>query len=461
MASRRPAATECPPDCTRDSAPARDSRTSCLKISRSSSFASRSISAMRSCSTPALAAVDLPRSTRYAATSSVPRMLEAKGESENPPVVAPMVWSNSTKSRFAVPMRCMARHHSGTSGISSMGTACRSMRCSAYRISAVAMSCVSISVAPTAVTSVGMDLASLGMSETRSVGTHASASGLSGVSCSRLSSSVSATTFSISSGERPARYAAMRAFSSSSCALAMALSGLSSIVTWCVLSMSSFLMSGRNTSSSAMRFLSCASGSSKRRGITGSPSYSHALSERSISDKPRGNRPVLFSRMENSMVFTDESMAACVNPSFAIDAMVFSMSFSTLGMSSFATPLSPIANVGWRSSSSRPQPTMASPSPDSSSAMRSGAAGEPISRLSRNPTASAVSWSNGPSFKSQFTCTKDFCCSSPSPATYDATTRLGSAKNGCVATEESTSSRSNSLRNESRSSRRSSTSSSP
>jgi hypothetical protein len=27
-----------------------------------------------------------------------------------------------------VPMRCMARHHSGTSGISSMGTACRSCR---------------------------------------------------------------------------------------------------------------------------------------------------------------------------------------------------------------------------------------------------------------------------------------------------------------------------------------------
>mmetsp|Transcript_19744 Transcript_19744/g.48914 ORF Transcript_19744/g.48914 Transcript_19744/m.48914 type:complete len:233 (+) Transcript_19744:3942-4640(+) len=131
MASSRPAATECPPPCTRDSMPERDSSTSCLNTSRSSSLDSSIISAIRSCISPAWSAVDLPRSTRYAATSVSPRMDEVKGEREKPPVVAPMVWSKSTKLRLEVPMRCMARHHSGTKGIRSMGTECRSMRCSA------------------------------------------------------------------------------------------------------------------------------------------------------------------------------------------------------------------------------------------------------------------------------------------------------------------------------------------
>ena len=82
-----------------------------------------------------------------------------------------------------------------------------------------------------------------------------------------------------------------------------------------------------------MRSLSWARGSSKRRGITGSPSYSQLESERSIRERPRGKRPVLFSRMANSMVFTEESIAACVKPSSAIFAMVSSTNFSTLGIS--------------------------------------------------------------------------------------------------------------------------------
>ena len=134
------------------------------------------------------------------------------------------------------------------------------------------MSCVSTSVSPMAPTSVGMFFASLGMSEMASVGTHASASGVSGVSWRRFSSSVSATTFSSSSGESPSRYFAILAFSASSCALAICLSGLSSIVTWCLFSIRSFLMRGVKTSSFAILSLSCASGSSKRSGITGSPS---------------------------------------------------------------------------------------------------------------------------------------------------------------------------------------------
>ena len=72
-------------------------------------------------------------------------------------------------------------------------------------MSLVKISWVSMVVAPTVDTSVGMDLASLGISVMSSAGMHASASGESGVSWSLLSSSVSATTFSISSGERPAR----------------------------------------------------------------------------------------------------------------------------------------------------------------------------------------------------------------------------------------------------------------
>ena len=126
------------------------------------------------------------------------------------------------------------------------------------------------------------------------------------------------------------------------------------MVTLWVLSMSIFLMSGVKTSSLAILALSLAKGSSNLRISTGSPSYNHAESERSMRERPRGKRPVLFSRMANSMELTDESMAAWVNPSSAILAIVSVMSDSTLGMSSLATPLRPIANVGCLSSSSRP-----------------------------------------------------------------------------------------------------------
>mmetsp|Transcript_14151 Transcript_14151/g.34024 ORF Transcript_14151/g.34024 Transcript_14151/m.34024 type:complete len:263 (+) Transcript_14151:1115-1903(+) len=262
MAPRRPAATECPPLCTPLSAPLRDSSTSCLNTSRSSSLASSIISAISSCSCPACPAVLLPRSTRYAATSSDPRMLDAKGDSPKPPVVAPMLWSKSTKLFLAVPMRCMARHHSGTSGISSIGTACRSRRCSAYRMSLVNRSCVSSVVAPRLDRSDGMVFTARGMSAMARVGTHASISGESGVSCRRLSSSVSSTTFSTCAAESDARNAEMRAFSSSSSFLPSALSGCSSTMTRCWLSSSRRLSSGRNTSSVAMRCLRCASGCS-------------------------------------------------------------------------------------------------------------------------------------------------------------------------------------------------------
>mmetsp|Transcript_5534 Transcript_5534/g.20010 ORF Transcript_5534/g.20010 Transcript_5534/m.20010 type:complete len:448 (+) Transcript_5534:739-2082(+) len=345
-ASRRPAATECPPAWTLDSIPVRDSFTSCLKTSLSVSFASRSISVMRSCIIPDCADVHLPRSMRYAATSSLPRMDDVKGERENPPVCAPMVWSNSTKSRLFVPMRCIARHHSGTSGMRSMGTAWRSMRCSAYRMSFVNRSCVSTVVSPMDDVSLGIALDVFGMSPISSVGTHAVASGESGVSCNVFSSSVSATTLSMSSGDRPARYSAIRVFSSASCFDASVASGFNSTVTLCALSINSFFSSGLKTSPAAIFALRSASGPSNRSGWNGSFSYSHALRDRSMSDRPRGNRPVLFSRMLNSIVFTEESIASRVNPSSAIFAIVASINASTLGTSSFATPLRPIANVG-------------------------------------------------------------------------------------------------------------------
>ena len=126
------------------------------------------------------------------------------------------------------------------------------------------------------------------------------------------------------------------------------------MVTLWVLSMSIFLMSGVKTSSLAILALSLAKGSSNLRISTGSPLYNHAESERSMRERPRGKLPVLFSRMANSMELTDESMAAWVNPSSAILAIVSVMSDSTLGMSSLATPLRPIAKVGCLSSSSRP-----------------------------------------------------------------------------------------------------------
>ena len=87
-----------------------------------------------------------------------------------------------------------------------MGAARRTMRCSAYRISEVAISCVRSFVGPMVETSVGMLFASLAISDTKSVGTQERASGESGVSCSFFSSKVSATTFSISAGDKPARY---------------------------------------------------------------------------------------------------------------------------------------------------------------------------------------------------------------------------------------------------------------
>jgi hypothetical protein len=87
-----------------------------------------------------------------------------------------------------------------------LGAARRTMRCSAYRISEVAISCVRSFVGPMVETSVGMLFASLAISDTKSVGTQERASGESGVSCSFFSSKVSATTFSISAGDKPARY---------------------------------------------------------------------------------------------------------------------------------------------------------------------------------------------------------------------------------------------------------------
>ena len=88
----------------------------------------------------------------------------------------------------------------------------------------------------------------------------------------------------------------------------------------------------------------------------------------------------MFSRSENSVVLTAASTAGCSNPTSARRASSPRMSASTFSASPGATPLSPTEKTGCLSSSWSPPPISASPSPESLSALRSGAAAVPRSR---------------------------------------------------------------------------------
>ena len=63
--------------------------------------------------------------------------------------------------------------------------------------------------------------------------------------------------------------------------------------------------------------------------------------DRNISAMPRGNEPVLFSRIWNSKVLIAASMACGSMPSLASLASVARISASTLSASAASMPLSP------------------------------------------------------------------------------------------------------------------------
>mmetsp|Transcript_6913 Transcript_6913/g.24419 ORF Transcript_6913/g.24419 Transcript_6913/m.24419 type:complete len:386 (-) Transcript_6913:850-2007(-) len=382
-----------------------------------------------------------------------------------PPVVLPMRWLSWTKSSLLVPMDVRASQKRGTSGRSLAGTRRMSNSASAYRMSLVKRSWRSTVAPCSSDTSLGTVGASFGMSPRASAGMHLSASGSSGVSCASLSAAVASTSASSSAGDISPRFLSSLAFSAASVCSPRDASGASSRVTLCVFSTRCCLSSGRKTSSpAAMRSFSLPRGASYLRGWKGSMSYSHVDMERSISDSPLGKRPVLFSRRANSMVFMDDATSSSVSPSSAIFRISRSTSASTSATLSGATPLRPMLKVGCLSSSSRPPPMSDSPSPDSSSALRSGLAGVPSMAWFRNPHARDVSRSKGCSASTQFRDTKCLGADAASSglATYLFTTRLGSPHIFCVSTLESlTSLASNSLRNASATLRRSSMGSSP
>mmetsp|Transcript_37170 Transcript_37170/g.116988 ORF Transcript_37170/g.116988 Transcript_37170/m.116988 type:complete len:266 (-) Transcript_37170:1576-2373(-) len=262
----------------------------------------------------------------------------------------------------------------------------------------------------------GMLLASRGMSARSSAGMHLRASGSSGVSCFSLSARVFSTRASTAASSIEARFAVILACSSASMAWERLWSGVSSTVTRWGLLRRYFLMRGPNTSSpDARRALNDSRGSVKRMGWKGSRSYSQLLIERSMRLRPRGKRPVLFSRRENSIELTLASMAAASKPVSARSSSVLTMSASSLGTSSLVTPFMPTANVGCRSSSSSPEPVRDSPRPLSVRALRKGEAWVPSMRWSRKEKASSVSRSKASSSRSQLTVKKFF--SSPSAAT--------------------------------------------
>mmetsp|Transcript_14849 Transcript_14849/g.46250 ORF Transcript_14849/g.46250 Transcript_14849/m.46250 type:complete len:242 (-) Transcript_14849:692-1417(-) len=180
---------------------------------------------------------------------------------------------------------------------------------------------------------------------------------------------------------------------------------------------------------------------------------------------PRGNEPVLFSRSANSMVLSADSIADSPKPSFAMRSSASITSASTLGTSASATPFRPIEKVGWRSSSDRPPPMTDSPRPDSSSALRSGAADVPSSSWSRISHTSASSVGMRSSDSTQLVQSMCWFLGVPSPASSETVKvrvwRRGSSNKGCVAMLESISRRSNWDKYSSSRRRRSCTGSSP
>ena len=93
--------------------------------------------------------------------------------------------------------------------------------------------------------------------------------------------------------------------------------------------------------------------------------------------------PVLFSRSENSKVFMVAATRLGSKPCSAWCASTSSTTCCTdcIASSSSATPFIPIMKNGWSRSSSSPPPMTCEPRLLSSRALRSGAAGVPISAL--------------------------------------------------------------------------------
>mmetsp|Transcript_17025 Transcript_17025/g.28715 ORF Transcript_17025/g.28715 Transcript_17025/m.28715 type:complete len:326 (+) Transcript_17025:1540-2517(+) len=311
-------------------------------------------------------------------------------------------------------------------------------------------------------TAQGMGRQVRGMSARAREGTHFSASASSGVSCFSFSDLVLSMRALTSSSFSDFLKDVSLSFSLCSIFLPRVASGCSSMVTRCGFLMSSSSIRGPNTSSLAMRSLKAASASVYFIGSKASPSYSHELMERSMRERPRGKRPVLFSRRLNSMVFTAASMASLSNPSLASVFSVDITSASTAATSSAFTPLRPMLNVGCRSSSSNPPPTSASPRPLSSSALRSGDADVPSIKKFKKLNPNSVCRSKRSSDRSQFTARKVLGSSSDvSDEAYFSTTYLGAVNSFCLPISELGSTFSKSLRYASRMRRRSDGSSSP
>ncbi len=155
---------------------------------------------------------------------------------------------------------------------------------------------------------------------------------------------------------------------------------------------------------------------------------------RSISDRPRGKRPVLFSRRSNSTLLSAASTSAAEGPSAAMRVSTPDMIPMAAGASAGSQPLSPQEKYICRSSSSRPVPARSSPRPDSSRARRRGEVGRPVSTCSSISKLSAASWSTAWG-SSQFTVNMPWASG---PAAKRSVRSRGAAKGACSPISEST-----------------------
>ncbi len=351
----------------------------------------------RSC---ALSQVALPRrKSRLPASVAAGRSLTGvrKTSRERPPVLRAMRRVRDTKSSRAVPVSRSALPKSGTRGRSSSGTPEMSRPRSRYRMPLVCRSWKKSRESLRGDASVGIRLLSRGRSSGPSLGMVARASGVSGVSWMTRSRACSEATRERPSGPIPLARAASCAASSASSRAARPGSGSSTRVTRCGLSRNMVSIARSKTRSPrARRSLIAPSGASKQTRSRGSPSCSHVVRDRSMSESPRGKAPVLFSRRENSRELTAASTASAGAPASARVRRVDRMISSTRGALAGSMPLSPVEKAICLSSVSSPPPARSSPSPESIRACARAGRHADYEVLEQSPGTSAVSRVAGP-----------------------------------------------------------------
>jgi hypothetical protein len=207
------------------------------------------------------------------------------------------------------------------------------------------------------------------------MGIVASASGESGVSWRRLSSSVSAATACSSSLLILARASSSRACSfillAAFAQLGIRLQQDGDPVR-ILQQVGLYQVSQNSVRRAPTRSLMLCSGCSNIKRRQRVASYNQEFNERSINANPRGNCPVLFSRSMNSTVLIEAPLypgryrCQPILPVYSLPTLQLYLHFL------LQYRADPVEKNIWRVPVSRPRPTRSSPRPDSISAFRRG-----------------------------------------------------------------------------------------